>query len=251
MDQDLNKYHLPNGFKTSIDVLKQVMNVPEHILEHELYKNGYSTSNSSSNCIDEKMLERFWILFNKRLKRWFTSTIEAWTELSVQDADDFRSFCGLYCRNGHITSSWRKIDKEKLKEDFFVQIYNATKPEQKYRITSGLLYEVIKCGLRTRQVSPQVLDDIISFSSRSCPLESNYDYVTNLPFKETIGGPDRPTILQRITKNRRYQFNVQKRQVVKPLSPPVHRLFLYAYARYHVFSNDGKDEPAAFMSRVS
>lgn len=52
-------YKLPDGFKTSINVLNKVLNIPCSTVEHELKKHNYSFYRQSSNCIDERMLDIF------------------------------------------------------------------------------------------------------------------------------------------------------------------------------------------------
>lgn len=63
-------YQLPQRFRTSIEVLSQVLNMPISIIEHELKRNNYPCQYTSSNCIDEKMLDIFAEKYCRNLKRY-------------------------------------------------------------------------------------------------------------------------------------------------------------------------------------
>ena len=64
-----SKYSLPKNFTTSINAVKDVLNLPISTIKNELRKNNYFIGDDSSNCIDEKMLERFAELYKNYMER--------------------------------------------------------------------------------------------------------------------------------------------------------------------------------------
>jgi hypothetical protein len=109
-------------FKTSIDVVKDVMRIPASVIKNELRKHNYNVSDTSSNCIDEKMLERFELLYRKNLKKYFLSSVENLDKLTKEEYDDFVEFS----KDGELTFNWRKIDKSVVREKFFYQVKEET-----------------------------------------------------------------------------------------------------------------------------
>ncbi len=119
-------YKLPEGFKTSIDVLNEVLNMPCSTIEYELKKNNYPCYNSSSNCIDEKMLDIFAEKYCRNLKRYFERSVQNSESLSYEESVQIYEFAQMYSKSGHFTKNWRYIDKVAIKDDFFRQIVELT-----------------------------------------------------------------------------------------------------------------------------
>ena len=119
-------YKLPIGFKTSIEVLKEVLNMPVSTIEYELKKNKYPAYSSSSNCIDEKMLDIFAEKHCRKLKRFFENCVHSSETLSYENLSQFYEFSKAYSKFGRITRNWRHINKVAIKDDFFRQIVELT-----------------------------------------------------------------------------------------------------------------------------
>lgn len=119
-------YKLPDRFKTSIEVLNKVLNMPVSTIEHELKKHNYQFHDQSSNCIDEKMLDIFAEKFCKNLKRYFEGSVQNLATLSYEESSQFYEFAQTYSKTGHFTKSWRNIDKVAIKDDFLRQIFELT-----------------------------------------------------------------------------------------------------------------------------
>ena len=79
-----SRYQLPNGFRTSINVLNKVLSIPSSTIEHELKKHNYSFYDQSSNCIYEEMLDFFAEKFCKNLKRYFERSLQEYETLSLE-----------------------------------------------------------------------------------------------------------------------------------------------------------------------
>ena len=154
-------YKLPDGFRTSINVLNRVLNIPSSTIEHELKKHNYSFYSQSSNCIDEKMLDIFAEKFCKNLKRYFERSLHEYETLSYEESKQFHDFVHNYSKNGRFTKSWRNIDKVAIKDDFLRQVVELTFRQKSIKVTiddslkEGLLRlaESIIC-VREREVQP-------------------------------------------------------------------------------------------------
>lgn len=84
-------YKLPDGFRTSINVLNRVLNISCSTIEHELKKHNYKYHNRSSNCIDEKMLDIFAEKFCKNLKRYLKDRFRNMIRFLLKRVNNFTS----------------------------------------------------------------------------------------------------------------------------------------------------------------
>ena len=166
-------YKLPDGFRTSINVLNRVLNIPSSTIEHELKKHNYSFYSQSSNCIDEKMLDIFAEKFCKNLKRYFERSLQEFETLSLEESRQFHEFTLTYSKYGRFTRKWRDIDKAAIKNDFLRQIVELTTREKniKIEISDSLkeayfqLAESIIC-VRKQEVYPIYQVELSSLESR-------------------------------------------------------------------------------------
>lgn len=140
-------YKLPEGFRTSINVLNKVLNIPSSTIEHELKKHNYSLYSQSSNCIDEKMLDIFAEKFCKKLKRYFERSLQEFETQSLEESRRFHEFAQTYSKHGRFTRKWRDIDKAAIKDDFLRQIVELTTREKEELKAALLKYaESVICS---------------------------------------------------------------------------------------------------------
>ncbi len=166
-------YKLPDGFRTSINVLNRVLNMPSSTIEHELKKHNYSFYSQSSNCIDEKMLDIFAEKFCKNLKRYYERSLQEFETLSLEEGRQFHEFARTYSKHGRFTRKWRDIDKAAIKDDFLRQIVELTTREKniKIEISDSLkeaylqLAESIIC-VRKQEINPAYQVELSSLESR-------------------------------------------------------------------------------------
>ena len=72
-------------FMTSLDVIREVMNVPQCALNSILRANGYTEVEPGSICIDEKMLSVFADAYIRKMKNYFLSSVRNIENLSYQE----------------------------------------------------------------------------------------------------------------------------------------------------------------------
>lgn len=243
-------YHLQEGFTTSINAVKSVMNVPVGTIINELNKNNYSVNDTSSNCIDEKMLERFAEIYKKRLKKYFISCVENLDSLTKEEYKDFVDFSESFSKDGSLTFNWRKIDKDSIKETFFQEIakyeYSA---HNAIDITSILASSVSV----SRRVESRLVFDVPTLVSNFIDKFLDYYFEPNVNEKDlqSIENRDdrRIVTLKKIKKSRFYRSRLKKRIPHLNKSIKQQRKF-YACLQLYIVPDDGNTEDLSFKKAV-
>ncbi len=185
-------YQLPQRFRTSIEVLSQVLNMPISIIEHELKRNNYPCQYTSSNCIDEKMLDIFAEKYCRNLKRYFERSIKASDTLSFEESKQFYEFSQTYSKNGRFTKSWRNINKVAIKDDFLRQIVEYTTRKIQDLKNALIAYaESVICSSYEERL--RVLDDTDSFLPNTLIYQSLHE------LEQSLNYPQEGTSLNELT----------------------------------------------------
>lgn len=253
-------YKLPDGFRTSINVLNRVLNMPSSTIEHELKKHNYSFYSQSSNCIDEKMLDIFAEKFCKNLKRYFERSLQEFETLSLEEGRQFHEFARTYSKHGCFTRKWRDIDKATIKDDFLRQIVELTTREKEELKAALLKYaESVICSrcdesLRVFDATDSFLSnhynlfwnyDLTSFLYSTKKIESKYDSVSKIISKKQVDFHTRVNLLGQIKQSRRYLSR-------HPLRKPNNHKFasiivrIYLSARLFIVPDDGNEDEIKF-----
>jgi hypothetical protein len=242
MTQEIYSY-LPSGFRTSVDALEVVMGIPASVIKNELQKNNYTITDCSSNCIDVKMLERFELLYRKKLKRYFLASVKNFDNLTREERTVFIEFSNRFSKNQELTLSWRKIDKDAIREHFFSLVKEETKTSMHFAIEvllkicpSKSLESVISRGLSFLRVS----DATTHTRRHSTYLKLRTEpYVNQYPFNPQES--QRTQILRKVVRCRLYRLrnHVSKQKTRKPSAPI---LRLYSCLRLHIVSDDGTSD---------
>ena len=101
-------------FMTSLNVIREVMNVPQCALNSILRANGYAEVDPDSICIDEKMLSVFADAYIRKMKNYFLSSVRNIEKKFVRRAE------------------WSQIDTELIRDAFMDKIKELT-PRKKSR----------------------------------------------------------------------------------------------------------------------
>ena len=222
---DVNYHSLFNSvmeeerFMTSLDVIREVMNVPQCALNSILRANGYAEVDSGSICIDEKMLSIFADAYIRKMKNYFLCSVRNIENLSYEEFTDLNEFYNTY-KNQEVKfvrrAEWSQINTELIRDAFMNRIKELT-PRKK-----------------------SCFDFIIEHILETCELlDLNDDYGDNLYRGRSIFFAKTENILGRITHNRLY-LTKQKVKKAYRCTVNIMRLFLVA-ARYHIFVADDTD----------
>ena len=216
-------------FMTSLDVIREVMNVPQCALNSILRANGYAEVAPGSICIDEKMLSVFADAYIRKMKNYFLSSVRNIENLSYEEFTDLNEFYDTFKKQDVKfvrRVEWSQIDTELIRDAFMDKIKELT-PRKKSRFE-------------------QFLEQV--YGRRE--LFSVYHELAHILIKESCSEEENG-LLHRVTHNRFYLVR-QKVKKVFNCSVSIVRHFFVA-ARYHIFVADDVDANGGLcnMSRLS
>ena len=217
----LSLFEEEQGFKTSLNIIGEVMNVPMCALESILRANGYEEVEPGSICIDEKMLSVFADAYIRKMKNFFLSSVRNIENLSYEEFTDLNEFYNTFKKQEVKfvrRAEWSPIDTELIRTAFMDKIKELT-PRKKKAL--DLLFERI-------------------FDNRNCVLliddpESSIHGTIKIP-KDSH---KLRKVLNHIVHNR---FYLVKQKVKKTHRCSVNIIRqLFVAARYHIFVADDVD----------
>ena len=213
-------------FMTSLDVIREVMNVPQCALNSILRDNGYTEVEPGSICIDEKMLSVFADAYIRKMKNYFLSSVRNIENLSYQEFTDLDEFYNTFKKQDVKfvrRAEWSQIDTELIRTAFMDKIKELT-PRKKSRFE--LFLEQVYGRFESYSVCHELAHVLIK---ESCSDEES-------------------RLLDRVTHNR---FYLVKRKVKKVFncSVSIVRHFFVA-ARYHIFVADDVDANGGWNNQL-
>ena len=128
-------------FKTSSEVIQKVMNVPMCAVISILRSNGYNDiHDETSLCIDEERLGVFAEAYVRKMKIYFTRTLQNISSLPRKERSDYNKFVKLFKKKGvKEPKIWKNdIDIDHLKEVFVERVKEET--EERYSSRSGMQF---------------------------------------------------------------------------------------------------------------
>lgn len=147
-------------FKTSPEVIQKVMNVPMCAVKSILRTSGYNDiHDETSLCIDEERLGIFTEAYVRKMKNYFTRSLQNKGSLPRKERSDYNKFVKLFKKKGvKEPKKWENdIDINYLKEVFVETVKEETEERYSY-------------GTRCCYFSPDELIKRIQFF-RSCEQE--------------------------------------------------------------------------------
>ena len=128
-------------FKTSPEVIQKIMNVPMCAVMSILRSNGYSDiHDETSLCIDEERLGIFAEAYVRKMKNYFTRSLQNISSLPRKERSDYNKFVKLFKKKGvKEPKKWENdIDIDHLKEVFVERVKEET--EERYKVRDAILY---------------------------------------------------------------------------------------------------------------
>ena len=116
-------------FMTSLDVIREVMNVPQCALNSILRANGYVEVEPGRICIDEEMLSVFADAYIRKMKNYFLSSVRNIENLSYQEFTDLNEFYNTFKKQDVKfvrRAEWSQIDTELIRDAFMDKIKELT-----------------------------------------------------------------------------------------------------------------------------
>ena len=215
-------------FMTSLNIVREVMNVPQCALNSILRANGYNEVDPDSICIDEKMLSIFADAYIRKMKSYFLGSVRNTENLSAEEFTDLNEFCNTYKKQEVKfvrRAEWSQIDTELIRNAFMNRIKELT-PRKKSRFD-------------------YFVEQIIETNE----LSNQFDIAYELYHVIDTNSDKESSLLGRITHNR---FYLIKQKVKKSYCCSVNNLRqLFVAARYHIFVADDADNNENKLFNVS
>ena len=219
------------GFKTSLNIIGEVMNVPMCALESILRANGYDEVDPDSICIDEKMLTVFADAYIRKMKNYFLGSVRNIENLSYEEFTDLNEFYNNFKKQEVKfvrRAEWSQIDTELIRTAFMDKIKELT-PRKKTAL--DLFLERI-------------------FDNRDCLLlidepESSIHGTIKIP----CDSHKLRKVLEHIVHNRFYLVRQKVKKTYRCSLNNIRQLFVAA--RYHIFVADDVDTNEALHYNVT
>ena len=227
----LSLFEEEQGFKTSLNIIGEVMNVPMCALESILRANGYDEVDPDSICIDEKMLTVFADAYIRKMKNYFLGSVRNIENLSYEEFTDLNEFYNNFKKQEVKfvrRAEWSLIDTELIRTAFMDKIKELT-PRKKTAL--DLFLERI-------------------FDNRDCLLlidepESSIHGTIKIP----CDSHKLRKVLEHIVHNRFYLVRQKVKKTYRCSLNNIRQLFVAA--RYHIFVADDVDTNEALHYNVT
>lgn len=217
-------------FKTSLDIIQEVMNVPMCALTSLLRANGYDdVDDTTSLCIDEKGLEIFAEAYIRKIRSYFFSSLRNISRLTQNELSNFNQFVESFKKIDLQGESlkWSDIDIEHLRETFIDKVKRKTSPQSACSSYLDLLARVV-----VRKQKKGNCSSYIDYSA-SCLTVSYESIIQELSIQRTDELLDNIVhshyyVAKSTYSKRQWHIDLQIRNI-------------YISARYHIYST-GSDE---------
>ena len=207
-------------FMTSLNVIREVMNVPQCALDSILRAHGHSEIELDSICIDEEMLSVFADAYIRKMKNYFLSSVRNIEKLSAEEFADLNEFYNTFKKQGAMfvhRAEWSQINTELIRDVFMDKIKELT-PRRK---TPFDYYQELESYFET------------------CEWQVICDPEVSLNLYKSHHSAKKKGLLTRLTHNRFYFI---KQKVNKAYCCPANIMRqLFVAARYHIFVADDVD----------
>ena len=218
-------------FKTSLDIIQEVMNVPMCALTSLLRANGYDdVDDTTSLCIDEKGLDIFAEAYIRKIRSYFFSSLRNISRLAQNELNSFNQFIESFKKTDLQGASlkWSDIDTEHLRGTFIDKVKRKTSPQSTCSSYLDLFTRVV---VRKQRKDNRPLS-YIDYSA-SCFTVSYESIIQELSIQRTDELLDNIVhshyyVAKSTYSKRQWHIDLQIRNI-------------YISARYHIYST-GSDE---------
>lgn len=227
-------------FKTSLEVIQKVMNVPMCAVKSLLRSNGYNNINDETSlCIDEERLGIFSEAYIRKMKNYFTRSLQNIASLPPKERSDYNKFVELFKKQDlqkREPKNWNDIDTDRLREAFIEKVKKET------------LVECPRCSFilsdeLTRRIFINRFSEIIP--EREIKYINIFDYAYKLILNNLGMGFSELEILEKRLEEEKYvldniinsEYYIAEPIRVKPIWYIINLIVkIIIYAKYHIYS---------------
>lgn len=224
---------------TSLDVIREVMNVPMEAIHAIARMNGISTADDHEQTITESELRPFTEAFERKTRNYFINSMRNRAQLTLQELQTFTEFCKTF-KKGNVSldhvSNWNHIGKTKLRQYFVERIKEKTPSTQTHHAKHDLFSGCggIEAGIETaiyNEIEPAlsslVIDDYL--------LSAGSEYFDFCYQQQSQG------LLERFTSNWCYHASIESPQYHVVNTQDIVRQIVLS-ARYYIYVDDDDHE---------
>ena len=212
------------GFKTSLNIIGEVMNVPMCALKSILRATGYDEVEPGSICIDEKMLSIFADAYIRKMKNYFLGSVRNIENLSYEEFTDLNEFYNTFKKQDIKfvrRAEWSQIDTELIRTAFMDKIKKLTPQKKTFaEIIFGKMMGTFH------------------------DLEFELHHILRNDVVEQVLIKTKDDVLVRISRSLLYHAKRKINKLIHCISDFLRQLFVSA--RYHIFVGDDKN-PNRFL----
>lgn len=230
-------------FMTSLEIIREVMNVPMEAVHAIARINGISTADDHKRNISESKLKPFVEAFERKTKNYFVNSMRNSAQLTPQELQTFTEFCKTF-KKGNVSldnvSNWNHIGKTKLREYFVERIKEKTPSTLTHHTELDLFggcggMKVLLERTFTSVQEPLNLDKIGRILSSGYRLRYDSEYAST----EYRRQPSQDLLCQ-INSSWQYRAKIKSEVCYSEYTPDfIKRMILSA--RYYVYIDDDDD----------
>lgn len=226
-------------FTTSLEVIKEVMNVPMEAIHAIARMNGITTADDHANIISESMLQPYVEAFERKTKNYFINSLRNSAQLTPSELQAFSDFCKTFKKDKisfDKVCNWNHIDKTKLHEYFVNQIKEKTTSSSTHHTILDLFSGNggIEARLETA-IYNETEPAIYSSAIYNYLLSAGSEYFDFFYQQQSQG------LLERITSSWCYHSNIESPQYHCANTQDIVRQIVL-YARYYIYTDDDDHE---------
>lgn len=167
---------------TSLEVIKEVMNVPMAAVHAIARMNGISTADDHAKIISEEELLPFVEAFERKTRNYFVNSMRNYAQLNLEELQTFTEFCKTF-KKGNVSlakvSNWSHIGKTKLRQYFVDQIKEKTPSDHLYLdLLNRLLMDVDVLSERT--IPESIVEPLFTIDSELFNIEYHWQHPKDL-----------------------------------------------------------------------
>lgn len=170
---------------TSLEVIKEVMNVPMAAVHAIARMNGISTADNHARIISEEDLLPFVEAFERKTRNYFVNSMRNYAQLNPEELQTFTEFCMTF-KKGNVSlakvSSWSHIGKTKLRQYFVDQIKEKTPSVRSGRLSLSILSRLMmdEDVLSERTIHESIIEPLFTIDSELFNIEYHWQQPKDL-----------------------------------------------------------------------
>lgn len=231
---------------TSLDVIREVMNVPMEAIHAIARMNGISTADDHEQTITESELRPFTEAFERKTRNYFINSMRNRAQLTPQELQTFTEFCKTF-KKGNVSldnvSNWNHIGKTKLRQYFVERIKEKTPSIQTHHTELDLFCGCGGFDAIMNNVVSEINEPTCSAPSiailKACQMAFGSEFTEYLR-SELENIPLELVVMQQVTSSWQYARGIANVTCYSADIPDIIHWIILS-ARYYIYIDDDDD----------